>query len=195
MRKFVVALTTLALLAAPGAAIAKGGGGGGGGGRSSGGGGFSGGSKSSGGSSKSAGGSSAPKTSSAGAKSYSSSKSSIRQPSSGPVKQPAPVTRLIPPKPFTPPVNARPGSFASKYGTPAGRDYGRDRTFITTNREYANPYFGGYYGSFNSPFLYMWYGSLLDGDSHNNAALPQADEGEIAQILPTEFKVLAEVVK
>lgn len=192
MRKFAVALTLAALALAPGTALAKGGGGGGG---SRGGGGFSSGSKSSGGSSKSAGGSSAPKTSSSGAKSYSSSKSSIRQPSSGPVKQPAPVTRLVPPKPFTPSPTARPGSFASKYGVPAGRNYNRDRTFIVTHREYANPYYGSYYGGYNSPFFYMWYGSLLDGDGHNNAALPQADEGQIALILPTEFKVVAEAVK
>lgn len=191
MRKFAVALTVAALAVAPGTAFAKGGGGFGGGGAKI----SFGGSKSSGGSIKTAGGGSVPKTSSAGVKAYSTSKASIKQPSSGPVKQPAPVTKLVPPRPYTPPVSSRPGSIGSRYTIPAGRNYGRDRYFIVTHRQYANPYYGNYYGGFDSPFFYMWYGSLLSGNSHDHAALPQAQDGQIAQILPTEFKVVSEAVK
>lgn len=198
MRRLAAVIAGLALLGAPAAAGAKGFGGGGF--KSSSGGFKSSSPKSGGGSIKSATGQSVPKTSSAGAKAYSTSKSSLKQPSSGPVKQPAPVTRLIPPTPArvtigTGPGQARPGSFASKFGVPAGRDYGRDRTTILTHREFANPYYGGYMGSWNSPLLYMYYGSLIDGDGHNNMPPPQADEGEIALILPTEFKVIAEGLK
>lgn len=180
MRKLLAILITLALCAAPAAAMARGSSGGGGS-RSSGGGG---GSKSSGGSTKSSGSSGGGSKSYSSPKSYSTSKKSLVQPSSGKVKQPAPLPRLLPP---VPPAR----STGAPFRAPAGRNYGSDRNYILTHREYANPYYGSYYGSYNSIYNYLWISALLDNDSHNNPAPPEADEGEIAQIFPSELKLVA----
>lgn len=183
MHKILVILLALALCATPAAAMARGsGGGGGGGGRSSGGGG--GGSKSSGGSTKSSGSSGGVSKNFSTPKSYSTSKQSLKQPSSGPVKQPRPLTTLVPTRP---PVR----STGVPYSVPVGRNYTRDRTFIITHREYANPYFGSYYGSPFSPYNYLWLSMMLDNDPSNNPAPPEADQGEIAQIFPSEFTLIA----
>lgn len=188
MRRITATVAALALLATPATALAKGGSFGGGGSRSSS---SSSSSKSTGGSTKSAGtSSSAPKTSSAGAKSYSQSKSSIRQPSSGPIKQKAPLTRMLPATPPRPAVGSN-----RTFRAPAGRSYQRDQRFISNNRAYANPYYGSYYGAFDSPFFYLWAFSMMDNDNGNNAAPPQADEGEVALILASEFRLLTEAFK
>lgn len=168
MRKIILmACAVLAFAAVP--ADARGGGGG------SRGGGFSGGSKSSSsGGSKSA-------SSSGGSKGYSAPKTpTASKPSTGSKGQPAPVTKIVPPR-FNPPKITAPGKLGGASGVkprvsiPAGRSYQRDRSFILRNPRYADPYGPSYFGSFNSPFFYMWLGGVLDGDEHNRPLPPESD--------------------
>ena len=99
----------------------------------------------------------------------------LAKPSTGSRPQTAPVTRLVPPQP--------PGRLASGAaaglplfrGFTSGR-YDRDRRFLYGHPRYADPYYGRrYYGYHSSPFFYLWLGSVLDDDSHNNPRPPSSD--------------------
>jgi hypothetical protein len=160
--------------------FAKGGSsGGGGGGR--GGGGSSSGSKSSGGS----------KPSNSGSKSSSSSKpklASPSKPSTGSKAQPAPVTKLIPPRaPAGSFLSQAPGTRKTVESLGKGRSWQRDRNFISRNPRYADPYYSrgiggaGYYGFTDSPFFYMWIGGMFDGD--RNRPLPPSSDDEISEAI------------
>lgn len=154
-----------------GGSFARGGGGGGGGGGGSRGGGGGGGSKASGGSKGANGG--------GGSKTSGSSKApTASKPSTGSKSQPQPTRRLVPPVP--------PRSFGGGTRTgspprvrvPVGHNYSRDRRTIIRNPRYANPYGHSYYGSFDSPFFYIWLGSIMDG---NDAPLPPEADGKVSE--------------
>lgn len=85
---------------------------------------------------------------------------SASRPSSGAVAQ-KPVSRILPSSP------------SRTVKIPAGRSYARDRQTILRNPRYADPYDRNYYGLPSSPFFYLWLGSMTDGDSSNNPAMPQ----------------------
>jgi hypothetical protein len=181
----IVLIAVLALIV--GFAVdAKGFGGGGGGSKSFGG--SSGGSKSysSGGGSKSSG-------SSGGSKSYSAPKApTLSKPSTGSIPQRAPVTKLVPPKPpaslGTPKVVGGRVTPA-KVSIPSGHAYQRDRTFLVGHPAYINPYGGLYYGSYDSPFYYMWLGSMMNGGG-SDRPLPPEKDGEVSDALESYMGVV-----
>lgn len=199
MRRLIVLLTVLILALAP-AASAKGGFGGGGGARSSGGGG-GGGFKSSGGS-KSAGGSG----SGGGSKSYSSSKPpTASKPSSGPVSQKAPMTRIVPKSapPRVTTVKAGGRVTPAKVTTPPGRNYSRDYGIVTrgsymyrgSRYYYGDPYGPSYYGSYDSPFYYMWLYSIMDNDSGNDPQPPEPEGDKVSDALESYLGIVQQTAQ
>ena len=189
MKRILVLVAVLALALSP-AALAKGGFGGGGfSGGSKGGGGFS-----SGGSKSSYGG--------GGSKSFSSSKPpTASKPSSGPISQPRPMTRLIPK--VAPPtristvkIGGRPS--LAKVTLPRGRNYSRDYRTVTggsymyrgSRYYYGDPYGPSYFGTYDSPYYYMWLSSVMNNNSANYPQPPQAQGNQVSDALESYLGVI-----
>lgn len=111
--------------------------------------------------------SSSPSSGSAKSTAPSRPVASAAKPSTGAKPQPAPASKLIP---STPPKQL------PKSAIPAGRNYGRDRTFLVGHPTYLDPYVASYYGNPSSPYFYLWLAAVSDGDHHNDPLLPQRAE-------------------
>jgi hypothetical protein len=196
MKRLLVLLTVLTLALAP-AAFAKGGGFGGGGGGFKGGGG-GGGFKSSGGS-KSAGGG-------GGSKSYSGSKApTASKPSSGPVSQRAPMTRIVPKSvpPRVTTVKSGGRVTPAKVTAPPGHNVSRDYGIVTrgsyryhgSRYYYGDPYGPSYYGSYDSPFFYMWLFSTMDNDSGNDPQPPEPEGNKVSDALESYLGVVQQTAQ
>jgi hypothetical protein len=152
-------------------------------------------SHSSGGSSSSSHSSSPSKSSYSGSSASRSSSSPSKpatasKPSTGSKPQPSALPKLIPP--------ASGAGAASKFAAPrytGGRNYTRDRDFIIRNPRYGDPYrYGrsGYYGSYNSPYFYLWSASYFSG---RQRPLPPSSDDLISQALLSYIGLIGEEAK
>jgi hypothetical protein len=71
---------------------------------------------------------------------------------------------------------------------PSTRSYSRDRTFIVHHYQYADPYFGSYYGDYGSPYYYMWLGGIMSGG--NDAPRPPEAKDRVSASLPSYLGII-----
>jgi hypothetical protein len=187
-RRVVIAIAALLFAANVTPVLAKGGFGG----SSS-----SGGSKSysSGGGSKSSGSSSSASKSVGGSKVSVSSSPKNYSSSKGAVPTASTKAKIVPPTIKTPSfAKSTPGTRSLPKYVPTGRNYATDRTRLMRDDRYFVNTGPVYYGSYQSPFFYLWLAGAFDNNSGSRPPLPAA-ENKVAEVLPTLLGIIGAEVK